>query len=399
GGLWWVSDLRIYLDYNATAPLRDEAREAMIAAMDMVGNPSSVHAEGRKARGIIERAREQVAALVGGAQDQIVFGASATELLNQVVRSDWEHIFVGATEHAAVLEPLVSFGLAYTLLDVGADGVVDDASLNAKLDQLISEKGVDPAKVLVVVQAANNETGVLQPIDAIGRLVRDKGARILCDAVQVAGRLPIDVAAWGVDYLVVSSHKMGGPKGAAALWCGCRRNLRALIKGGGQEQGYRGGTENVTALAGFAAAAEVSKAALETAPSMRLRMDDFEAAVQRRSGSTVIIAQTARRLVNTTLLAHPALAAERLLMTLDLRGFAVSSGAACSSGKVARSHVLEAMGVDAALSGGAIRISIGPNTTADELAKFTDAWVSAVERAAPASNEIRDGAQPSRQVA
>lgn len=372
---------RIYLDHNATSPLRPQAREAMLRAMDGCGNASSVHAEGRAARATVEAARDAVAALAGVSARGVTFTsggseAAATALTPHVThdgdRRPLDHLLVGATEHACVLAGGRFPRDRVSLIPVDSAGLIDLAWLAARLDEL-ARAG---ERALVAVQAANNETGVIQPIAAVGAMVQAAGGITVCDAVQAAGRLDLD-ALRGADILILSAHKIGGPHGVGALAVTSTgvRIEDPLLRGGGQERGARAGTENVAAIAGFGAAAA---AVLEQGPAERLRMAALRDAAEQRmraaAPETVVFGASAPRLPNTTLVSVPGLSAETALMAFDLDGIAVSSGSACSSGKVRRSHVLDAMGVEPALAGGAIRLSFGWSSDDADVIRFAEAF-------------------------
>jgi cysteine desulfurase len=374
---------RVYLDWNASAPLRIEAREAARAALELTGNPSSVHGEGRAARRLIEEGRGEVAALVGADPRNVIFTSGGTEAnalaLSPSVeqgadRAPRDRLLISAIEH-----PSVRAGGRFAARDieeipVRADGVVDLATLEQRLP-----KG---GRVLVSLMAANNETGVVQPVAVAAEIVHRHGGLLHVDAVQAAGRMPLDINALGADLLTLSAHKIGGAKGAGAL---IKRDealhfADPLIRGGGQERGSRAGTENVAAIAAFGAAAAACQKALlaETAHMVALR-DRLEAGLHALTPEAVIFGAETQRLPNTTLVAIPGAKAETLVIGFDLDGVAVSSGAACSSGKVAPSHVLAAMGVPAELARGAIRISIGPATTEAEIGRFLEVWQKLVK--------------------
>lgn len=363
---------RIYLDYNATAPLRPEARAAMCAAIEVFGNPSSVHAEGRAARALIETARHAVGRLIGGDARGLTFTSSATEALNTVIAGGWGRVIVAASEHAAVLAPAARTGRAeYVRVDGDGRIVLDDL---ARL--LGPEEGSETGRrvaggTLVCVQAANNETGVIQPIQSVSALCRERGAFLLCDAVQAAGKVPFDCHQLGIDYAVVSAHKIGGPKGVGALWTGQGAGVPPLIVGGGQEHGLRGGTQNVAGIAAFGAAADAARAELQTALDRTGVKADFEARIKASVPDCVIVGETVDRLPQTVCVVMPGRSAETLVIALDLAGIAVSSGAACSSGKVSKSHVLAAMGFDDQSAASAVRISWGWLTQPEELRRCT----------------------------
>jgi cysteine desulfurase len=374
---------RVYLDWNATAPLRPEARAAMSAALDAVGNPSSVHHEGRAARRLIEEARERVAALIGAEPRNVVFTSGGTEANMMALspaletadsKSGFDRLVVSAVEHASVRAGGSFAPHQVEEIPVTRDGVLDMGALERRLSEL-QRQGARPP--LVAIMAANNETGVIQPLRAAAAMVHAAGGLLHVDAVQVAGRIPWDIGSSGADLMTVSAHKLGGPQGVGAL---VKRSAtlhlaEPLLRGGGQERGARAGTENVAGIVGFGAAA-ASAAVTMAADGERMRSlrDRLEAELAA-GGPTVVFGQNAERLPNTSLFAAPGLRAETALINLDLMGFAVSSGSACSSGKVAASHVLAAMGVPGDLSSGAIRLSIGLATDENEIDLFLKAWM------------------------
>lgn len=355
----------IYLDANATEPLRPAAQAAVLAALAGVGNPSSVHAAGRAARRRLEDAREAIATRFGAPPGAVVFTSGGTEADALAVHAlgRGRRLIVGATEHDAIRA--AAPGAA--ILRVGRDGVADLGALRDLLEG-------PPA--LVCLMAANNETGVLQPVAEAAALCRARGARLHVDAVQAAGRIALDFAGLGADSLALSSHKLGGPAGAGALLLApAAPDLTPLIAGGGQERGRRGGTPPLPAIAGFAAAAAEAGGADRLAP---LRDAIERAAV---AAGAVVIGAAAPRLPNTTCLALPGVRAETQVIALDLAGIAVSAGAACSSGKVARSHVLDAMGLGP-LAGEAIRVSLPWSATEADVAAFAAAYRQVAERLA-----------------
>jgi cysteine desulfurase len=370
---------RTYLDWNATAPLRPEARAAFVAALDELGNPSSVHREGRAARRLVELARQQVAALVGAAPGDVVFTSGATEANMLALTPTFEpsaphpgrcgRLLVSKIEHPSVRSGGRFPSNMVEEIGVTDDGITDLSLLAARLATLAE------TPPLVSVMAANNETGVIQPIAEVAAMVHQAGGLLHVDAVQVAGRIQADINEMGADLLSISAHKLGGPMGVGALVrrAGAPAIVEPHIKGGGQERGARAGTENVAGIAGFGAAAAAARETMvEDGRRMRMLRDRLEAGL--RSDSVVIFGEGAERLPNTSLFAAPGLKAEIALIKLDLAGFAVSSGSACSSGKVAASHVLAAMGVAPELASGAIRMSIGPTTTENEIDSFLEAW-------------------------
>lgn len=366
---------RVYLDWNATAPLRPEARAAMVAALDCIGNPSSVHAEGRAARRIVEDARAAIAAATGAPPRNVVLTSGGTEanalaLMPGVRRGSsrpLQRVLVSAIEHPSVLAGGGFAREAMVAVPVTGAGTVDLERLRA----LLAETG--PA--LVSVMLANNETGAIQPVAEIAALTHAAGGLLHVDAVQAFGKVDCNINALECDLLVVSSHKVGGPKGAGALVLAEDVVLpAALIRGGGQERGRRAGTENVIAAAGFDAAVTATIAAMDADVSRMWQLrDKLEAGIKAVEG-TVIFAEEQPRLPNTTLFAAPGIKAETAVIGFDLEGVAVSSGSACSSGKVQPSHVLAAMGIPPALAGGAIRLSLGWLTTPEEIETCIKVW-------------------------
>ena len=358
---------RAYLDWNATAPMRTVAREALAAALELKGNPSSVHGEGRAARALIERARCDVAALVGADSRNVVFTSGGTEAnVLALSPSLGERLLVSAVEHPSVL---AGGRFAHvSRIAVDADGVVDLAALDAAL--------ANGPRALVSIMLANNETGVIQPVAAAAEIVHRHGGVLHVDAVQAAGRILIDIKTLGADLLTLSAHKLGGAKGVGALVTRDESvRIEPLIRGGGQERGSRAGTENVAGIAAFGAVAEETRANFaKNATSIATKRAELEAEIMALSPSAVIFGSTVDRLPNTTLVALPGGKAETLVIAFDLDGVALSSGAACSSGKVAPSHVLAAMGVAGELARGAIRVSIGPTTTDAEIDRFLNVW-------------------------
>lgn len=367
----------VYLDHNATAPIRPEALAAVTAALAAGGNPSSVHAAGRAARARVEHARSQVATLIGAPASTVVFTSGGTEAnalaIDSAVAGGCQRLLISAIEHDAVLETAKASGAAVELLPVTADGRLDLAVLAARLATWDAADG----QPFVALMLANNETGVIQPVAEAAVLVREAGGWLHVDAVQAAGRIAIDSRALGADTLAISSHKLGGPGGAGALTFGPRAKLVRRLHGGGQERGRRAGTENVAGLAGFGAAAEVALRDLEAATAQAEWRDAAEAALVA-AGAAALGGQ-APRLPNTLCIAAPGFPAELQVMTLDLAGIMVSAGSACSSGKVKASRVLLAMGQDQ-LAGAAIRVSGGWSTGAQDWKHMVEAWITAYDR-------------------
>jgi cysteine desulfurase len=374
---------RSYLDWNATAPMRQEAKDAFAAAAALVGNPSSVHAEGRAARALIEAAREQVAALAGAQPGNVFFTASGTEAnmlaLTPAIETAGEkrprsRLLVSAIEHASVRGGGCFARDAIEELPVRPDGRLDLDALTAAI--------ANTSRPLVSLMLANNETGIIQPVAEAAAVVHAAGGLLHVDAVQAVGRIACEVTALGADLLTLSAHKIGGAKGAGAL-IRAREDIhfpQPLIRGGGQERGLRAGTENVAGIAAFGAAAAAARSGRdhEAAHMVSLR-DQLEAGLLAVTPDATVFGRDAvPRLPNTTLFTLPGVKAETAVIAFDLEGVAVSSGAACSSGKVQPSHVLAAMGVSGPLQRGAVRISLGWNTTLADVEKFLGAWTKLV---------------------
>ena len=369
---------RTYLDYNATAPLRPEAREALLAALD-IGNPSSVHEEGRKARALVEAARADVAALVSAPAETVIFTSGGTEACNlalglrQAPAGEIKRLLVSAIEHSAVLAAAEESVLPVEPLPVTADGVVDMAALDAALQ--------DETPALVCVMLANNETGTIQPIAEIAAKTRAHGSLLFCDAVQAAGKMPIDIFALGVDVLSLSGHKLGAPMGIGALVTRPAVVVPPQLLGGGQELGRRAGSENISGIAAFAAAAKAAMRDLDDFANLADLRDDMEAALLAVQPQTEIFGKHADRLANTSCFALGGLNSETLVMALDLAGVSVSAGSACSSGKVSRSHVLAAMQAETHISRGVLRVSLGWQSNREDTEKLVDEWSKLAGRA------------------
>jgi cysteine desulfurase len=359
----------LYLDANASEPLRPGARAAAVAAMELAGNPASVHGAGRAARRVLETARRQVAARFGAEPAGVVFTSGGTEANALAIHGlgAGRRVLVGATEHAAVL----AAAPGAERLPVLADGTLDLVAL---------ARALDGPPALVCLMAANNETGVIHPLERAVALCRAAGAVLHVDAVQAAGRVPLSLAALGADSLALSGHKLGGPKGAGALLLARGRDVPALIAGGGQERGRRGGTEALPAIAGLGAAAEAADPA--TAARLALLRDRIAEGVAHVAPEALFPGATAPRLPNTLSVLLPGVAAETQVIALDLAGVQVSAGAACSSGKVAASAVLAAMGFGAA-SGSAIRVSLPWNAPEDAPERVLAAFGPMVARLRP----------------
>jgi cysteine desulfurase len=367
----------IYLDHNATSVVRAQAMTAMARAMVLGGNPSSVHASGRAARALMEAAREQVAALIAAPASSLVFTSGGTEAnaiaIESAVAAGTRRLIISAVEHDSVQETTHVQSVPHEVMPVTSDGTADLGWLRARL------AAWDPAegRPFVALMLANNETGVIQPVAEAAELVRGADGWLHVDAVQSAGKIPVDFRALGADTLAISSHKIGGPMGVGALVFGPRATLSRRQHGGGQERGRRGGTENVPGIVGFGAAAE---AAREGLAEFQAKAAWRDAAAQRlKAAGAVVMGEAAPRLPNTLNAAMAGWPADIQVMGLDLIGVMVSAGAACSSGKVKVSPVLAAMG-QGELAGCAIRVSGGWNTTEDEWVRFADAWLDAHAR-------------------
>lgn len=356
-----------YLDYNATAPLKPAVIEAMASALAECGNASSVHRFGRLARRAVETARAEVAVLVNAAPHQVVFTSGGTEANNLALKAIGadRRLIVSAIEHDSVLKTAP----AAERLPVGRHGEIDLAALQAMLER-------DPRPALVAVMLANNETGAIQPVAAAAEIAHARGALVHCDAIQAAGKVAVDMARLGVDSLALSAHKLGGPQGIGAAVVADSLEVRPLIAGGGQERGWRAGTENVPAIRGFGVAARLACEDLPQMQAIQALRDEMEARLRRAAPEAVVFATDAARLPNTSCIALPDVAAETQVMALDLAGVAVSAGSACSSGKVRPSHVLRAMGASAGLAGSAIRISLGWRSSAEDIDHLVDAWTA-----------------------
>lgn len=360
-----------YLDWNATAPLRAEAVAAMSEAFQLWGNPSSVHRRGRAARRIVERARENVAALLGGVDPNgVIFVSGGTEANHlALLGAGRERVLLSAVEHDSVRHV---FPNAETI-PVDRNGLV---ALDA-LDRLLA---ADPCPAVVSVMFANNETGVIQPVTEIAAIVHRYGALFHCDAIQAAGKLVLDAGGIDADLVTLSAHKLGGPPGVGALVVPGGVEVAPLLRGGGQERKRRAGTENLPGIAGFAAAAKAAAAQIAAYERVGALREELEAEIASVAPETVIFGTGVRRLPNTSAIAMPGIAAETQVIALDLDGVMVSAGAACSSGKVGPSHVLAAMGIDSALAASTIRVSLGWSTSEADIRRFLRSWTALHQR-------------------
>ncbi len=366
----------IYLDYNATSPVKPEVIEAIAEALAITGNPSSVHQFGRDAREAVEQARDRVAAMIGARADEVVFTAGGTEANNLALAgAGRRRLIISAIEHPSVLRAAEALAAPskgeaardLTVLPVDGEGVVSVEALDKAL-------GATAGDALVSIMLANNETGVIQPIAEIAPLARKRGALVHCDAVQAPGRLAFDTASLGVDMLSLSAHKFGGPKGVGALFVRDGIDLDPIIVGGGQERSRRPGTENVPGIVGFGMAAKLAVDDVQRASHLAAMRDKAEQSLLDIEPNIRIFGAGAERLPNTTCLTMPGVQSEMQVMGLDLTGVAVSAGSACSSGKVEPSHVLRAHGISDAETGCAIRISFGWASREEEVDKLVGAW-------------------------
>ncbi|RED53644.1 cysteine desulfurase family protein [Aestuariispira insulae] len=362
---------QIYLDYNATAPMRPDARHAVIEAMAVAGNPSSVHTSGRAARRVLEDARRDVARLCGTVPANVVFTGGATESNNLALKGFGPDVKVitSAAEHPSVLEAVEG-----SRVPVGRAGLIDLGAL----EDILAAGG--EGRQLLSIILVNNETGVIQPLAEINDLAKKHGALIHVDAVQAAGKLPLSFDDMQIDLMSISAHKFGGPKGVGALIVNPRNHLMAEIKGGGQEKGRRAGTENVAGAAGFGAACRAVTEDAGELDRISVLRDRLETRLTERLPDLVIAGAEAPRAGHVTCIASPGIGAEKQVMAMDLAGIAVSAGSACSSGKVRQSHVLSAMGYPPEVAGSAIRVSLGWATEVSDIDAFFEAYCAFIEK-------------------
>ncbi len=370
---------RSYLDYNATAPLRPEVREAIVDALHVHGNPSSVHEEGRAARALVEQARAKVAKLAGAAPEDVIFtsgGSEANALALAAQGGQAWHCYLSAVEHPSVLAGGRFYRETTTILPVTKDGLADLAVLAKELEK----HHLGGWRPFVSLMVANNETGAVQPVPEAAAIVHEAGGLLHSDAVQAAGRIPLDLASLGADMLSLSAHKIGGPKGIGALVLKPGVSVEPLLKGGGQERRRRAGTENVPGIVGFGVAAELAAGDIAKTAGIKALRDSLEAGARAIAPDAVVVSAGVERLPNTSCIAVPGVKAETLVIGLDLAGVSVSAGSACSSGKVEASHVLSAMGVAPELAQGAIRVSLGFGTTSHDIERFLGAFGELIKR-------------------
>lgn len=351
----------IYLDNNATTPLRSEAKDAMLRAMEVPGNPSSVHGFGQAQRRIVEDAREQVAALANSKPANVIFTSGGSEANNTILHGvAADRIVTTSVEHASILDTVPDA----SIVAVDADGVIDLDALKQALADL-------EGRVLVSVMAANNETGVIQPIDAVADIVREFDAKLHVDAIQAAGKIDLASIVAAADAISLSAHKLGGPQGVGAIIIRDGVPFVPLVKGGGQERRRRAGTENVIGIAGFGAAAKAALAEFDDFKAIADMRDGIEIAL---AGDAIFYGQGVLRLANTSCIGMDGVSAETQVMAFDLAGIAVSAGSACSSGKVEPSHVLRAMGLSDEKAGQTIRMSLGWASDSTDVGAFIDVW-------------------------
>jgi cysteine desulfurase len=365
---------RSYLDWNATTPLRPEAKQQMIQALEAFGNPSSIHREGRSARRLMEDSRAAIEGAIGAPPRSLVFTSGATEANTFALMSNLrcrgvniQNAIISAIEHPSVLAGGRLPAERIAIAPVTVDGTIDLAALEALL--------IQSGPALVSVMAANNETGAIQPTRAVADLVRKHGGILHVDAAQALGKIPFDMKALGADMVSLSAHKLGGPKGIGALVVdSCVENLAPVLRGGGQERGQRAGTENLVGIVGFSAAAQAAMAAMPREATVVAKLRQRLESGLKQDSAVQIFSEGVERLPNTTLFTRSGLRAETAVIAFDLEGVAVSSGSACSSGKVQPSHVLTAMGVPDDLNRAAIRVSLGWDTTEKDVDHLLSAW-------------------------
>ncbi len=373
----------IYADYNATAPLRPEAKTAIIKALEVGANPSSVHRMGREARKIIESARDTIAKAIGASPLELFFTSGGTEAVASTIRAlmstnqENYKFLVNSTEHECVLQNVELLSGSVTKLPVLNSGLINLQYLQDALTKLTQESTEIPVLFLML---ANNETGVIQPVSEAASLVREAGGLTFCDAIQGLGKTDVNVSILGVDYLALSAHKVGGPQGVGALWRRPNAPLQTLMAGGGQEKSMRSGTENLAGIAGFGTAVEVACNSLVDYQSLEESRNVMEKKLKSEA-EIVIAGEHVTRLAGVSNFAYAGFRSETQVMAMDLEGIAISSGSACSSGKVRRSEVLSAMGYDDELANCAIRASFGWNTKQEDFDQLSDIWLKVMRRA------------------
>ncbi len=370
-----VVQTQIYLDFNATAPVLPAVVDAVTHALSVTGNPSSVHQHGREARHLVQTARQNVAAAVDTSPENVVFTSGGTESNNVALRSaisatDRPEMLVASTEHDSVL---ATAGARNPLLPVQQNGLLDLQVLDDRLAALAG-------RAVVSTMLANNETGIIQPIPEIAEIVHAHDGILHCDAVQAVGKIPVSFPALGADSMAITAHKFGGPKGVGALVLRSGLDFEPEIIGGGQEEGRRSGTENVASIAGFGAAAALVPELLSHASRLASMRDDLQSRLEETGSSVYVAGKDVDRLPNTLSVTMPGVPGDTQVMSFDLEGISISSGAACSSGKVSISHVLGAMGVDPEVAKCAVRVSLGPNTRDQHIERFLSIWLQLSDR-------------------
>ncbi|MEI8320676.1 MAG: cysteine desulfurase family protein [Alphaproteobacteria bacterium] len=353
----------IYLDHNATAPLRPQVMSAMTAAMSLPLNASSLHGLGQYAKKIAAKARQNLADFIQCSADELIFTSGGTESNNMILNQDWDHVFVLATEHDSILKAVS----VAQMIPVDDQGIIQLDWLEEAL-QVLPEK----SKTLVCVQYANNETGVLQPIEKVVALAHTYNALVHTDAVQCFGKIPLSFKDLGIDFMSISAHKVGGPQGVGALIARASLTLESFLKGGGQEKNRRAGTENIAAIAGFGALPELID--LKHSESLALWHHTLEKSLQEFAPNSTVVGSAVKRLPNTTCLVMPNVKNAIQLIHFDLKGIAVNTGSACSSGTLKPSRVLKAMNLPESVYNNAIRVSSGWNTKQEDLLKFCEDW-------------------------
>ncbi len=363
-----------YLDFNATAPAKPAVVDKVAEVMTAGGNASSVHAHGRAAHGLLERAREQVAAFVNASPDEIIFTSGGTEgntlaVLGGARANGIARLLISATEHPSVRVAAVATDLDVHKLACDRDGLIDPK----KLDELLR---ADDGRALVSIMLANNETGVIQRVADLAKIAHDHNAIVHCDAVQAAAKIKVDFESLGIDLMTLSSHKMGGPHGVGALVRRDNIEVSGRMYGGGQEKSRRSGTENLPGIVGFGLAAELATEDLDAVAGLAVWRDELQDRIEEVAPEAVVAGGDVIRLPNTLCISLPGIPAETQVIALDLAGFCISAGSACSSGKVSSSRVLNEMGFDQSVSSSSIRVSLGWKTTQDEVRAFFDAWAA-----------------------
>lgn len=373
----------IYADYNATAPLRPEAKIAIESALEIGANPSSVHRLGREARKIIEKSRVQIATAIGASPSEIIFTSGGTEAVGLGIRAlgaatNYDLKFlVNSTEHDCVMQNVDMQNVSITKLPVDSSGMLN---LQFLQDSLASIERNPKERPVLFLMLANNETGVIQPVSKAVSLMKNVGGLTFCDAAQGLGKIDVDVTSLDVDYLTLSAHKVGGPQGVGALWRRSNTPLQTLLAGGGQEKSMRSGTENLSGIAGFGSAVEAACNAISDYQSLAQLRNRMELSLKQEA-EIVVAGQNAERLAGVSNFAYSGFRSETQVMAMDLEDVAISSGSACSSGKVRRSEVLSAMGYDDELANCAIRASFGWRTKSEDFDKLAETWLNVMRRA------------------